>query len=87
MNNHQLTPNVTERQFLLDFEDRSKPPKAYKLPNRHTIYVEYGEDHHVAGSDMEVYQIKRLNKPDGKVVLHDSHNQRYHYFMGIGYII
>lgn len=83
----EMKPNLDGHQTLLDFQDRSIVPQAFKLKDKHTIYIEHDGNHHVVALDMDIYLIKRKSKPTNVIVEYDSHIQRYQHFIDLGFIV
>jgi hypothetical protein len=83
----QMKPTLDEDQLLLNFSDPTKPPQSFKLKNtNYVLYIDYEDCHHVTYDDFNTYTIKRKNKPS-KVVMYDSHIQRYQAFIKMGFLV
>jgi hypothetical protein len=84
----EMKPHREEKQGLLDFSNAKQKPESFKLKGtNHVIYVDYDGFHHVVEGDMNVYQIKRKSKPRIAIISHESHNQRYQYFVKEGFLV
>ncbi len=83
----EMKPNKDGYQTLLDFQDRSIVPQAFKLKDKHTIYIDHDSCHHVVALDMDIYLIKRKSKPVNIIVEYDSHIQRSQHFIDLGFLV